>query len=105
VAFVTGAGSGIGRATALAFAEAGAAVTIADIALPGLHETEAQIAATGAPVLAVRCDVTQSADIKAALEATIRRLLAAESGREPDLPTLLAGGYEALRPCLAPARP
>jgi mono/diheme cytochrome c family protein len=42
---------------------------------------------------------------RAALEATIRRLLAAESGREPDLPTLLAGGYEALRPCLAPARP
>ncbi|MCW1918083.1 glucose 1-dehydrogenase [Rhodobacter sp. KR11] len=73
VAFVTGAGSGIGRATALAFAEAGAAVTIADIALPGLHETESQIAALGAPVLALRCDVTQSADIKAALDATIAR--------------------------------
>lgn len=73
VAFVTGAGSGIGRATALAFAEAGAAVTIADIALPGLHETESQIAALGAQVLALRCDVTQSADIKAALDATIAR--------------------------------
>lgn len=42
---------------------------------------------------------------RAALEATIRRMLVAETGREPDLPTLLAGGYEALRPCLAPARP
>lgn len=42
---------------------------------------------------------------RAALEATIRRMLVADTGREPDLPTLLAGGYEALRPCLAPARP
>ncbi|WP_346288878.1 hypothetical protein, partial [Zoogloea sp.] len=46
----------------------------------------------------------QGAD-RAALEETIRRMLVAESGREPDLPTLLAGGYEALRPCLAPAHP
>lgn len=42
---------------------------------------------------------------RGALEATIRRLLPAGNGREPDLPTLLAGGYEALPPCLAPARP
>jgi NAD(P)-dependent dehydrogenase (short-subunit alcohol dehydrogenase family) len=71
VAFVTGAGSGIGRETALAFARAGACVTIADIAEAGLRETESQIAAVGARVLAVRCDVTKSADIKSALDQTI----------------------------------
>ena len=71
VAFVTGAGSGIGRATALAFAAAGASVTIADISVAGLKDTEAQIAALGAKVLSVRCDVTKSADIKSALDQTI----------------------------------
>lgn len=71
VAFVTGAGSGIGRATALAFAAAGASVTIADISEAGLEDTEGQIAALGAKVLSVRCDVTRSADIKSALDQTI----------------------------------
>jgi NAD(P)-dependent dehydrogenase (short-subunit alcohol dehydrogenase family) len=71
VAFVTGAGSGIGRATALAFAAAGASVTIADISEAGLKETEGQITALGAKVLSVRCDVTKSADIKSALDQTI----------------------------------
>ena len=41
-----------------------------------------------------------SAD-RAALEAVVAGLLKAESGRDPDLNALLAGGYEALRPCLA----
>jgi NAD(P)-dependent dehydrogenase (short-subunit alcohol dehydrogenase family) len=39
VAFVTGAGSGIGRATALAFASAGASVTVADISEESSQET------------------------------------------------------------------
>ena len=71
VAFVTGAGSGIGRATALAFAAAGASVTIADISDAGLKETEGLIAALGAKVVSARCDVTKSADIKSALDQTI----------------------------------
>ncbi|OYU19842.1 MAG: oxidoreductase [Rhodobacteraceae bacterium PARR1] len=71
VAFVTGAGSGIGRATALAFAAAGASVTIADISDSGLKATEDMMIALGAKVLSVRCDVTKSADIKLALDQTI----------------------------------
>ena len=38
---------------------------------------------------------------RAALEAAVAAMLHAETGRAPDPETLLAGGYEALRPCLA----
>jgi len=41
---------------------------------------------------------------RAALEASVAAMLKAESGRDPDPETLLARGYEALRPCLAPDR-
>ena len=41
---------------------------------------------------------------RAALEAGVAAMLKAESGRDPDPETLLARGYEALRPCLAPDR-
>lgn len=41
---------------------------------------------------------------RAALEARVAAMLKAESGRDPDPETLLARGYEALRPCLAPDR-
>jgi NAD(P)-dependent dehydrogenase (short-subunit alcohol dehydrogenase family) len=71
VAFVTGAGSGIGRATAIAFAAAGARVTIADINDSSLRETAAEIEAAGGTALIQICDVTSSAAIKTALDATI----------------------------------
>src|SRR6266487_7004170 len=70
VAFVTGAGSGIGRATALAFARAGASVAVADIGEQGNQETALLIEQEGGRALAVRCDVTQTDDVKAALEKT-----------------------------------
>jgi NAD(P)-dependent dehydrogenase (short-subunit alcohol dehydrogenase family) len=43
VAFVTGAGSGIGRASAIAFAKAGASVTVVDVNENGLQQTAAEI--------------------------------------------------------------
>ena len=71
VALVTGATSGIGQATALAFAGAGASVVVADISEQGVHETARLIEGTGGKVLAVRCDVTKAEDIKAALDKTV----------------------------------
>ena len=47
VAFVTGATSGIGRTTALAFARAGASVVVADIAEQGCQETARMIEVIG----------------------------------------------------------
>jgi NAD(P)-dependent dehydrogenase (short-subunit alcohol dehydrogenase family) len=72
VAFVTGAGSGIGRATATAFAAEGAHVVVADIDSAGNEETAQLAAGYGGRVLAIKCDVTSSSDIQAAVEQTVR---------------------------------
>ncbi len=71
VAFVTGAGGGIGRAAALAFAREGASVVVADISEPGAQETAHMIEAAGGQSLAVACDVTREEEVKAALDRTI----------------------------------
>jgi|SRR5215218_9964293 NAD(P)-dependent dehydrogenase (short-subunit alcohol dehydrogenase family) len=71
VAFVTGAGSGIGRATALAFAREGASVVAADASEQGNQETVRMIEELGGRSLAVRCDVTRAGDVKAALDRTV----------------------------------
>lgn len=71
VAFVTGAASGIGRATAVAFAREGANVAVADVSEEGIQETARLIEAAGARALAVRCDVMRSEDVKAALDKTM----------------------------------
>ena len=71
VAFVTGAASGIGRATALAFAREGAAVAVADVSEQANQETAEAIEALGGRVLTVRCDVTRSEDVKAALYESV----------------------------------
>jgi NAD(P)-dependent dehydrogenase (short-subunit alcohol dehydrogenase family) len=70
-AFVTGAASGIGRATALAFARAGAGVVVADLAEEANQETAGLIEQTGGRAVAVRCDVTRSEDVQTALQKAV----------------------------------
>jgi NAD(P)-dependent dehydrogenase (short-subunit alcohol dehydrogenase family) len=71
VAFVTGAASGIGRATALAFARQGASLVVADVSEQENQETARMIEELGGRALAVRCDVTRSEDVKAALDKLV----------------------------------
>src|SRR5213595_738420 len=71
VAFITGGASGIGRATALAFARVGASVAVADIGEQGNQETARLIEQEGGRTLAVRCDVTGGDNVKAALAKTV----------------------------------
>jgi NAD(P)-dependent dehydrogenase (short-subunit alcohol dehydrogenase family) len=72
VAFVTGAASGIGRATALAFARQGANVVVADIDQQGNQDTVGMVQDLGGRALAVSCDVTRSEDVRAALNMTVQ---------------------------------
>lgn len=71
VAFVTGGASGIGRATALAFAREGASVVVADISEQGNQETAHTIEELGGRAIAVRCNVTRAQEVKAALDKTV----------------------------------
>ena len=71
VALVTGASSGIGRATALAFARQGAKVVVAARRLEQCEETVSLIREAGGEAMSWRCDVAKSADVQALVEATI----------------------------------
>ena len=71
VAFVTGAGNGIGRATAIAFARAGAAVAAVDLTIQHSRDTVASIERLGERAIGVACDVTRNDDIVAALQRTV----------------------------------
>jgi len=63
VGLVTGAGSGIGRATAIGFAQRGGAVAVADLNQENANKVAAEIAAAGGQAIAIVADVTQPADI------------------------------------------
>jgi len=73
-AIVVGAANGIGRATALAFAAAGARVACADIEEPGARATAAEIEKAGTQAVAVHLDVTDGASCRAAVATTVGRL-------------------------------
>lgn len=76
VALVTGASSGMGLATAEAFAKAGAAVALVDRNAERLDNAYQTLRAAGHKVIAIVCDVTDEAQAKAAVERT-----ASEFGR------------------------
>ncbi|MBI4301201.1 MAG: SDR family oxidoreductase [Chloroflexi bacterium] len=71
VAVVTGGSSGIGRATALAFAREGAKVIVGDVATEASGETVRLIKGAGGEATFVRCDVSQAADVQAMVNIAV----------------------------------
>src|SRR5438128_2288044 len=71
VALVTGAASGMGLATAKAFAEAGAAVVLADFKEEAVTAEAQKLAAAGHKAIAIRCDVSDDAQVAAMVERTV----------------------------------
>jgi NAD(P)-dependent dehydrogenase (short-subunit alcohol dehydrogenase family) len=74
VALVTGAGSGMGRDTARAFAAAGAAVVLADINEDAVRAATEELTAAGHQALGVACDVSDEAQVAALVERTVDTL-------------------------------
>ena len=73
-AIVTGAGSGIGRASAQLFAAEGAALVVVDKAAAAVEETAAAITAKGGRALAVAADAGSESDVKAFIDKALREL-------------------------------
>jgi len=76
VAIITGAGSGIGRATTLLFAQEGAALSISDINMEGLENVANELREIGTRVLTSRVDISNGKEVNEMVEKTI-----AEFGR------------------------
>jgi NAD(P)-dependent dehydrogenase (short-subunit alcohol dehydrogenase family) len=72
VAFITGAGSGIGEHTARTFARQGAAIAVADFDEKGGQRVTGELKQSGARSLYVKVDVTKADLVKAAVEATVK---------------------------------
>ncbi len=71
--FVSGAASGIGRATAEQFGKEGGRVACADIDTAGAEKTAGAIRAAGGDAFALACDVTKPAAVTEAIAETVRR--------------------------------
>src|SRR3978361_1159446 len=71
VALVTGASSGMGLATAEAFAASGAAIVLADINEKALQAATAKLTSAGREALSIVCDVTDEAQVASMIERTV----------------------------------
>ena len=71
VALVTGSASGIGRATALAYAREGARTVVSDVDVEGGGETVAMIDSAGGEAIFVRADVTKEKEVADLIQATV----------------------------------
>jgi len=73
VAIVTGAGSGIGRAIAVALSKEGAKVVVADLNLDGAQGTIREISETNNNSFAIKTDVTKASDVDAMVKQTLEQ--------------------------------
>jgi NAD(P)-dependent dehydrogenase (short-subunit alcohol dehydrogenase family) len=71
IALVTGAASGLGLATAKAFAESGASIALADWNEDAVHAAAEELTAQGHKVIAIRCDVADDAQVEAMVKQTV----------------------------------
>src|ERR1700754_4503066 len=71
VALVTGAASGMGLATAKAFAEAGAAVALSDVNDEAVQAAAKELADAGHRVIGIQCDVADMDQVEAMVEKTV----------------------------------
>jgi NAD(P)-dependent dehydrogenase (short-subunit alcohol dehydrogenase family) len=97
VALVTGAAAGMGLATAKAFAEAGAAVTLADVNEDAACAAAEGLIATGHKAMALRCNVAEVAEMVEKTVSTFGRLDAAYNNagvQSPAIETADASGEE-----------
>ena len=93
VALITGAGKGIGRGIALAYAEAGADVVVASRTLADVEEVAEAARALGRRATAVACDVTERAQLEALMARTMSEherldVLVNNAGGAPHVPFL-----------------
>jgi 2-hydroxycyclohexanecarboxyl-CoA dehydrogenase len=94
VALVTGAGSqiGFGKAIALTLAREGCHVAVADLDLPGVEKTAAEIRAMGRNTLAIKADVTSAASVNDMVKAVLVKL------KKIDILVNNAGGCSPIKP-------
>lgn len=70
---ITGASGGIGRASAVLFAQSGARVVLLDRDVPGIEETASIVAAGGGKVHSIPCDITDEEAVSSAVDEVVRK--------------------------------